>query len=186
MTELMTPELSRPFLLDHLGQGEKRIHIVATPEECAALAGFLDLVAVQRVDAMLLLKRRGAHLIRVAGTLEANVVQRCVVTLAPVPQQIQETFEVMFTDAPPQRDDRDEDTFDPREIDIDYAEEDPPDLIEGGMIDLGVVVAEHLALALDPFPRAEGAEFAAPEGLDDGAEAMPNPFAALAALKRQD
>jgi uncharacterized metal-binding protein YceD (DUF177 family) len=42
------------------------------------------------------------------------------------------------------------------------------------------VVADHLSLALDPFPRAPGAVY---EPAPEPADAKPNPFAALAGLK---
>jgi uncharacterized metal-binding protein YceD (DUF177 family) len=57
-------------------------------------------------------------------------------------------------------------------------DDDPPDEIEGGVVDLGAYVVEHLALALDPFPRKPGVEFEAP-----AQESEPSPFAALARLK---
>jgi hypothetical protein len=58
---------------------------------------------------------------------------------------------------------------------------DDPDEIESadGIADLGEAVAEQLALALDPYPRAPDAELP-PEANDEAAGA----FAALAALRR--
>jgi hypothetical protein len=52
----------------------------------------------------------------------------------------------------------------------------------GPVIDPGAVMAEALALALPDYPRAPGA--ALPEGL--APEPLANPFAALAALRRDD
>jgi hypothetical protein len=51
---------------------------------------------------------------------------------------------------------------------------------ENGVVDLGEAVAEQLALALDPYPRAPGA--AMPEETDDAA-AERHPMAALAKLR---
>ena len=66
-------------------------------------------------------------------------------------------------------------------IDID---DDPPDPLTGDNVDLGAVVAEFFALALDPYPRKPGAAFA------DAAEPQENApvsaFAALGALRRND
>ena len=60
---------------------------------------------------------------------------------------------------------------------------EPPDPIFNGQIDLGVLASEQLALALDPYPRKEGVEFAADlVQVDDIAEV--SPFAALAKLKK--
>ena len=56
---------------------------------------------------------------------------------------------------------------------------DPPDEIVSGKIDLGAVMAEFLALGLDPHPRKPGVSFeaVAPEGVAE------SPFAALGKLK---
>ena len=60
-------------------------------------------------------------------------------------------------------------------------EEDPPDPIVDGKVDLGALAAEFLALALDPYPRKPGAEFAAPEVAEPD-----SPFAELARLAKPE
>jgi hypothetical protein len=58
-------------------------------------------------------------------------------------------------------------------------DEDPPEPLDSGHIDLAALAVEFLALALDPFPRKPGAVFAdAPDVETEG-----GPFAALSALK---
>ncbi len=64
------------------------------------------------------------------------------------------------------------------ELDLDPESDDPPDVLEGDRIDLGAYVVEDLSLAIDPFPRKPGVEFAAPEQPGE-----PSPFAVLAKLK---
>ena len=124
--------------------------VEAKPEERAALAEVLDLQAIDRLVAVLHLRRLASGLIEVKGELEGEVVQTCVVTLEPVPARIHESFRVTFGDVEP------EPTL--GEIDIDFEDSDPPEPIVEGKIDLGAVVAEQLSLALDPYPRKEGAE----------------------------
>jgi hypothetical protein len=58
-------------------------------------------------------------------------------------------------------------------------EYEPPDEIVNGKIDLGAVVAEFLALGLDPYPRKPGVDF----DYKDPADAEHNTFAALGKLK---
>ena len=56
-----------------------------------------------------------------------------------------------------------------------------------GLLDLARLIADSLALALDPYPRAPGASLDSLETDGDGqgdGPARPAPFAALAALKR--
>jgi hypothetical protein len=63
---------------------------------------------------------------------------------------------------------------------------DWPEWIIDGKIDLGPVLYEGLATALDPYPRAEGVNFAwaDPEGEEEGPAAPSGPFAALGRLKQ--
>lgn len=64
------------------------------------------------------------------------------------------------------------------EIEVSLDTPDPPEALEGDLIDLNALLSEHLALAIDPFPRRPDAVFEwAPE-----AEVI-SPFAALSALK---
>jgi uncharacterized metal-binding protein YceD (DUF177 family) len=70
------------------------------------------------------------------------------------------------------------------------SDEDPnsPDEIEsqGGLVDLGEAVAEQLSLALDPYPRTEGAVLPEPEveaAPEEPEPTRPNPFGKLAKLR---
>ena len=62
---------------------------------------------------------------------------------------------------------------------IDEADADP---IEDGRIDLGELVAETMAIELDPYPRKPGAGFA--DIIEDAEK--PSPFSALSKLKGED
>ena len=46
-------------------------------------------------------------------------------------------------------------------------EEDEPDPLIDGKIDLGALAAEFFALGLDPYPRKPGVSFEAPEDAAD-------------------
>lgn len=173
-------EFSRPVAVDRLGSKETRIDVSASPEECAALAKRYAIVAVESLTARLRLRRLpGSDLIRLKGEVSASVIQSCVVTLDPVPQQVDETFEMLFGAIAESSD---------MDILVQYDEEDPPDPILHGIIDIGEAVAEHLALGLDPFPRRPDAEFQ-PLLVEDEVPdepSAPNPFATLAALKQKN
>ena len=64
------------------------------------------------------------------------------------------------------------------EVEYDPEAPDPPDVLEGSVIDVAAYAIEHLALELDPFPRKPGAEFDY-----QPPEAEMSPFAVLKALK---
>ncbi|CAA7621715.1 DUF177 domain-containing protein [Magnetospirillum sp. SS-4] len=172
------PEFSRPVQVSQLPARVSRQAIAAEPAERHALVGRLGLIELKSLSASLSLELLGGGLVRVNGQLTAKVVQACVVTLAPLEAVVEDEFEVTF--GPP---DVELDTG--NEIELSWESEDPPDPIVDGCIDLGEVVVEHLALALDPFPRAPGAVFEPPKEQDDVPDGKPNPFAALAALRRK-
>lgn len=181
------PEFSRIVRADAVHRADVVETIEATEAERKALAERFELEAIDRLVATVRLRSvRGGQMVRVAGELEADVVQTCVVTLDPVPARVTESFGALF--APESMIPKEEDEID---IDPNLSEEDIPEPMVNGRIDIGELTAQHLSLALDPYPHAEGVEFAgygdADDDEDDGAAAepeKPNPFAALERLKR--
>jgi uncharacterized metal-binding protein YceD (DUF177 family) len=165
------PEFSRPFVADRLGASPVTETLLATPAECAALATRLRLVALDQLSATVTLERTLSGLVHVSGRLEADVVQTCVVTLAAFPSHVEDSFTVDFGDAA-------EGHGEEIEVDVDY---DPPEPIEDGIIDIGELVVQYLALALDPHPRAPGAALDPAWSGADVAEM--SPFAILKNLK---
>ncbi|RAU22518.1 hypothetical protein CU669_07450 [Paramagnetospirillum kuznetsovii] len=173
------PEFSRPLLVDALPAKISRQSIEADSDERAAIATRLDLVEIKSLSAKISLEPLGrTGLIRVNGRLTAEVVQTCCVTLAPIAAVIEDEFQLTF--GPPEAE-----LDEAEEIEVSWDGEDPPDPITDGAIDIGELVVEHLALALDPFPRAPDAAFEPPPEPEDTSEAKPNPFAVLAALRQK-
>ena len=172
------PEFSRFVLVDQVGAGELARDIEATPRERAAVAERLDLIALDSLKASLRLRRLADGLIRVSGRFDADVVQACVVTLAPVASHCGESFTMHFGAA--------SEPEPVHEIEVESVGEDEPEPITAGQIDLGEAVVQQLAVSLDPYPRAPGAklpETAAEDG-PEAEEAQETPFAALAQLRR--
>ena len=167
-------EFSRFVEADSVGTHRMERRISANPEERVALAKRFELIGIDRLEAVFSLKRAGGGVIHVSGELEAEVIQSCVVTLAPVPAKVAETFSADFAD---------EDRRRPDDLDLDFEAADPPEPIRNGHIDLGELAAEQLALALDPYPRAPGAAVPAEFSPDANAEEEPeravNPFSIL-------
>lgn len=181
----MTPELSRPIswaLIRHRAPGDgRRERIEASPAECAALARRFGIPGVNAFSAEVELRAGPGGIALVEGRLKAEVVQTCIVSLKPIEQRIDEPVRLRFL---PEGEEPSDD-----------GELDTPDEIptEGGVIELGEALAESLALALDPYPRDPAAEIPAEFRLEEEEEAAPaepeppkrpNPFAALAALKK--
>ncbi|WP_445191095.1 YceD family protein [Sphingomonas sp. Tas61C01] len=141
----MTPEFSRPERVDTIGDRARAIEIGADEAERAALARRFDLVAIDRLDAQLTVRREGGG-ITVTGSVAAAVVQACSVTDEPLAVTIDEPVALRFVEALDLGE----------EVELDEGALDTVE-IENGVIDLGEAAAETMALALDPFPRGPGA-----------------------------
>lgn len=151
MAEL-TPELSRPVRLDTLGELPRALKVEASAEERQALARRFGIVAIHRLVADTMLVRTG-NAVGCEGRLVADVVQACVASGEDVPQSIDEPFLLRFVPETASEASADE------EIELDEAELDEV-TYSGGAIDVGEAVAQTLALALDPYPRAPDADAA--------------------------
>ncbi|MDR3515439.1 MAG: DUF177 domain-containing protein [Azospirillaceae bacterium] len=149
-------EFSRRVIADTISTNGLVQKIVATPAECAALARRFDLPAIHHLEASVTLRRIRDVMIAVDGHVTADLVQSCVVTLEPVPAHIDEHFTALFAPAHLITDTEPELVYDP-----DAADEDEwPEPLESGGVDIGEVTAQHLSLALDPYPRKPGAAIA--------------------------
>lgn len=180
--EVSRPEFSRPVAVGDIRARGGDYEIAADAQECAALARRFAIVAVESLSARLRLQPiGGGPLVRLSGTLAADVVQSCVVTLEPVAAHVEERVDMTFGPPGEAADEADGEGG----IDLSPDGDDPPDPFVGGAVDMGEAVAEQLALALDPFPRAEGVEFSPPAQAADVPEKA-SPFAILARLRKKD
>ena len=167
--------LSRLVEMRRLPTDGLELDVVATPEERAALAAAIDIPAIERLEARLAVTaiRGGA---RVRGHVSASVVQVCVVSLDPFEAPVEEDIDVRFS--------RHVRAAPGAEIDLTAEPDDAPEPLEGDVVDVGAVVAEHLALGLDPYPRKPGVQFE--EIVDAAGDAPePSPFAGLSGLLRK-
>ncbi|HEY1224236.1 MAG TPA: DUF177 domain-containing protein [Brevundimonas sp.] len=160
---------SDPVRLHQIGTGVSR---TLEPDEATRkrIARTLDLASLDAFSAEMELKPTDAGW-RLTGRVRAKAVQTCGLTLEPLPVTIDHRFSVGLAEAVEEETD---------EIVIDMDEE-APDLIEEGRIDLGQYAVEQLALSLDPFPRKPGAEFVQPPEPTEI-----SPFAVLRGLKGPD
>ena len=174
---MITPEFSRPLALDRVGLKEKSYEIEADHAECAALAKRLGVPAVNSFAATIRMRLTGGgKIVRMGGRIRAQLTQICVVTLEPMSSTVEEEFSRLYS---VEADDEMAEVV----IEID---EDVPDPVEDGHIDMGEAAAEHLALAMDPFPRSPGAAFTPlPEEAPEP-EVKQSPFAALASVAKKE
>lgn len=170
------PEFARPLAADSIGSQPQHREIAAEVGEREALARRFGLLSLDRLNASLELRRHAGDVIGLTGQLVGDVVQSCVVSLAPVAAHIEVDFEASYRAGETQL----------PQVDVDPLGRDGPEPLIDGQIDLGEAVAQQLAIALDPYPRAPGA--ALHPGQLAGADEQTGksqPFAALAALKKR-
>lgn len=187
MSKKFTPEFSRIVNTDEQVSKKEKLSIEASAKECAALAKRFELVSIESLKAELTILVASNGEVTVRGPMHAEIVQRCVTTLEPVPEKIEDDVEVLFSphisedDLPSNPDDLEDLSED--EL---MALLDQPEPLVDGKIDVGEVVAQFLAVAMDPYPRKDGAEL--PDAVlseEESDEERPNPFAKLAGLKEQ-
>lgn len=160
-------------IVDVRGINEAPLHLVASAEECAALAKRFAIPAVHSFEAEIALEKEGAE-VSASGRLKAAITQSCAISGEDLAVTIDQP--VMLRFVPDNR------PAVPNE-EIELAAEELDEVpYSGTQFDLGEELAQELSLAIDPYltgPMAEEARLRA--GIVG--EHASGPFAALAALK---
>src|SRR6478672_7295951 len=89
------------------------------------------------------------------GEVKAQVEQTCVVTLEPVGNAIDEEVDLLFVPGAEPRAEGETD-------------ENLPEPLIDGRIDLGAIATEFLVLGIDPYPRKPGVAFEGPKPETNG------------------
>jgi uncharacterized metal-binding protein YceD (DUF177 family) len=168
----VNPDRRLPFSevvrVNEIGAGLTR-RLVPDVETRLRISRALDLASLDsfEADISVIPARAGWTL---SGRVLAKAEQTCGITLEPLPVEIDQRFTVALMEPVEPE---------PEEVEVEVSlDDDAPDLIDEGRIDLGQYAVEQLALSLDPFPRKPGAAFVQPE---EPAEI--SPFAVLRAFK---
>ncbi|MEQ8934336.1 MAG: DUF177 domain-containing protein [Amphiplicatus sp.] len=140
----------------------------------AAIARRLDIPAVNALGGRIDIRPTQSGIV-LTGRVEASLVRVCVITLEHTEEAIDEAFELRFV----RNQGRDESDV---ELVID---ENTPEPLESDEIDIGEVLVQQLALAMNPYPRREGVVVAEAEF---GQAFETSPFAVLkgAIAERRD
>ncbi|NDA48385.1 MAG: DUF177 domain-containing protein [Alphaproteobacteria bacterium] len=180
------PSSTNPFvrtfnILELQRDRSAEVDIAATPEERVAIAHVLVVESVENLTAHFKVTRLARSVMHVQGEVQARLVRLCGVSLEPFEVAVTEPIDLKFAPensavAPGK------DQAAIAESLILSMDEDPPDPIIDGKIDLGAVSVEFIALGLDPYPRKPGIEFdlgsSQPEPIEPD-----SPFAVLAGLR---
>ena len=156
---------SHVLRVNEIGAGVTRL-LVPDDSERVRIVKALDLASLSTFESELSVVP--AHLgWTLSGRVKAEAEQVCGITLEPLPVTVDARFVVALVE--------EADVTPEVEVTLD---DDSPDVIEDGKIDLGQYAVEQFALSLDPFPRKPDAEFVQPE---EPAEI--SPFAVLKQMR---
>jgi uncharacterized metal-binding protein YceD (DUF177 family) len=160
---------SVPVRLHQVGSGVSR---TLEPDAAARgrIAKALDLASLDAFAAVMTLAPSPGGW-RLSGRVKASLAQTCGITLEPLPVEVDAPFAISLAEEADEESDEIVITLD----------DESPDPIEGGQIDLGQYAVEQLALQLDPFPRKPGAAFVQPPEPTEI-----SPFAVLKQLRPSD
>jgi uncharacterized metal-binding protein YceD (DUF177 family) len=166
---LPPPPFSEPVRLHQIGAGVSR---TLKPDAAARarIARALDLASLDAFEADVSLTPSAGGW-TLSGRVRASLEQTCGITLERLPVEIDAPFSVTMAEPVDEESDEIVITLD----------DESPDVIEDGQIDLGQYAVEQLALRLDPFPRKPGAEFVQPPEPKEI-----SPFAVLKSLRPSD
>ncbi len=187
---MMTESFPFAFTVNANRVVDKDEAILVEPDQAGlrAIARAYDLAGIKKLEAQLTLKPYRKEGLRVVGQIRADITQTCVVSLETFDSNLTVNIDRTFEPAS-SRPRKARDLNADGEIEIDLESLDPPDAIVDGVLDIGAVICEELALSLDPFPRKPGVEFEGGREEEhanvEETEERPSPFAALEALKSQ-
>lgn len=171
-----SPRSGRTIRFADLGSRGTDFDLVPAAEELSRIAQDLDLLDLRKLRFTGRLVPDGKRDWRLDAQLGATVVQPCRVTLAPVTTRIDEPVLRRFLAR----------WDEPTEAETEMPEDDTAERLPE-VLDLTAVMTEALALALPPFPRAEGAEGGAQVFTEPGKAPLTDetvrPFAGLAELR---
>ena len=144
-------EFSRIVNLDIIEKKAIEKTFEATKKECELLAKRFSIVEIAFLKAHCVISKRkqketGDYLLRV--NMEAEIVQKCVMTLKNVNESISEKFKIIFekkTGASIAEQENVEITFD--------LEDDDLEQIDTREVDIGEYIAEYLSLYMNVYPR---------------------------------
>ena len=144
------------------------LKFVASNKELKSLATRFKFLDVLSLSAELIIRKSARDCWDVVGQLRGVVVQACNSTGVPLRETLDFLIEERYVRS----------VGNQEEFEVHMGVAEP---LENEAINIGELLAQSLAIAVTPWPRAPEA----PEKFTSGEEFTDHPFAGLAALKRQ-
>ena len=139
------------------------------PSDHQALTERFGWVSVDHLSCELYIRKMAQNCWDVSGHITGQIVQNCVITGLPVPENIDFQIEERYV--------READQADQVEVGLDGVEP-----IKNGAIDIGELAVQSLCLAATAWPRVDDA----PDYFSVGEQELNHPFARLSVLKHQN
>ena len=172
----MQKNFSYPVKINELNQNTYRYTLEADKAELADITAILKVEAVKFFKGQIALKfNKKENMLHVWGEVAAVLVLKSVISLENFEQKITTPFELWFDTKATYQDIRD------MEADIN---DEVPDIVINGEINLADICIEQIALKIDEYPRAEGEIFDFSQYAETTEEIKESPFAVLSKLKK--
>ena len=172
----MQKNFSYPIKIEDLKQSDYKYELTADSAELEDITQILQVEKVHEFKAEIFLKLNNrANNLRVWGNVFAKIELKSVITLDNFIKNYNVPFELNFDTRATYND--------IKELECNI-EDEVPDIIENGCINLADIAIEQIALNLEDYPRAEGELFDGALYGDSEEPKKENPFAVLAKLKK--
>lgn len=167
---------SYPIVVDDLPSTERKYHLNADKQELDYLKGVLQVEDVRFFNAEIMIKLyKKEHRLDVWGRVDAELELKSVISLENFYKTYSPEFKISF--------DTKATLKEIKELEIDF-NDDEPDVVVNGQIDLGQIAIEQVALVMEDNPRKEGEVFVFKSEFDDEDTESLNPFSVLKKLKK--
>lgn len=173
----MQKDFSYILKIEDLTQSAHHYALKADKKELEALKEILKVENVQFFEADIDLKlNRKAHLLDMSGNVKSMLELKSVISLENFIKEYDVPFSYRFDTSLTYEDVKD----------MDFGINDEvPEIIENGQIDLAQIAIEQLALAMEDYPRMEGEKFEFQSEFDEETTRAMHPFAVLEKLKKK-
>lgn len=172
----MQKNFSYLLKIDELNQQQYKFELRPDADELLDITQILKVEEVKDFTGDVFLKlNKKEHSLRVWGVVSAKVLLKSVISLENFWRDIKTPFELFYDTSATYKDIRDMATGINDEV---------PDIVENGTINLADICIEQIALNLDDYPRAEGEEFDFSAYSDEEPAKKENPFSVLKKLKK--
>ena len=172
----MQKNFSYPIKIDELNQQQYKYVLQADKDELEDIARILQVESVRRFYAEVCVKRNNKeNNLRVWGRVEARLELQSVISLENFFRNLKVPFELNFDTQASYQDIHDMKAG---------INDDLPDIIIDGTINLADICIEQIALNIEDYPRAEGEVFDYTQYNKSEPLERENPFAVLKKLKK--